>query len=160
MADISVVYTLTTPGPDITFNHTGIDMFNMLGGDDEYYITNAKGLDMPPLRTPMDNRPQTHGGLVHRFFKGPRHITIEGALMIRSTRIQDSIRTIRNDMEEELRTALESIIDADGTLSWTPQLTAGPDPRSLTVRCEIPLEFDGIELKTFLFGLVAANPDW
>lgn len=157
MPDLSVTYTLTTPGGTITFNDTGYDLFNQIGLDDEYYITDIQGLDGAPLRTPIDNAPQTHGGLVHPFFKGPRAVTIEGALMIRSTRVGNSMRLIRNQMEIDLLDALESIIDADGTLSWTP---AGQGGRSLTVRHNIPCEFRGIELKTFTFGLVAADPDW
>lgn len=161
MADVACVYTLNVPtATDVVFNDAGIDRFNMLGGPDEFYITDVKGLDGAPLRTPFDNRPQTDGGLVHPFFKGPRHVTVEGALMIRSTRIQDDIRKKRNDMEAQLIAALEDIQSADGTFSWTVQLTSGPDARSLTVRCEIPVEFTGIELKTFTFGLIAANPDW
>ena len=48
-------------------------------GPDEFYITDIKGLDSPPRRTPTDNAPQTHGGLVHPRLKGPRPITFEGA---------------------------------------------------------------------------------
>lgn len=157
MADVSVPYTLTTPANDIEFNNYGFDRFNEAGGPNEYYITDIQGLDGAPLRTPVDNAPQTHGGLVHPFFKGPRVITIEGALMIRSTRVGNAVRIIRNAMEADLFTALEAIIDADGTLAWTP---AGEGARSLTVRNNLPLEFRGIEVKTFTFGLIAANPDW
>src|SRR3989337_1851967 len=143
MADLSVQYTLTTPGGTILFNNSGIDSFNAYGAD-EYYISDIQGLDGAPIRAPVDNRPQTDGGLVHPFFKGPRRVTIEGALMIRSTRIMNSIRVLRNEMEEDLRVALESIEAADGTLAWTVQLSGGPDARSLTVRNEIPVEFRGI----------------
>lgn len=161
MADIAVQYDLVAPGPlTISFNDSQIDQFNLLGGPDEFYIANITGLDGAPLRTPVDNRPQTDGGLVHAFFKGPRRIAVEGALMIRSTRVQNAIRIIRNDMEASLIAALDAIKDADGTLSWTVQLSGGPDARSLTVRNEIPVEFSGIELKTFTFGLIAADPDW
>lgn len=161
MADLACIYTLNVPtATDIVFNDAQIDQFNMLSGPDEFYITNITGLDGAPIRAPVDNRPQTDGGLVHPFFKGPRRITFEGALMIRSTKIQDEIRIIRNDMEALLIAALEDIKDADGTLSWTVQLTGGPDARSLAVRNEIPVEFSGIELKTFTFGLIAADPDW
>lgn len=156
MADISVQYDLVTPGGTINFNDTGTDLFNDYGVD-EYYITDIQGLDGAPIRAPVDNRPQTHGGLVHPFFKGPRRITVEGALMIRSTRIGNAVRILRNQMEDDLFDALESILDVDGTLGWTP---AGGSARLLTVRNEIPLEFRGIELKTFTFGLIAANPDW
>lgn len=160
MADLASQYTLATPGGTILFNDYGDDKFNMYGPD-EFYITDIKGLDSPPRRTPTDNAPQTHGGLIHPRLKGPRPITIEGALMIRSTDIQDQIRVIRNDMEAELLAALDSIEDANGTLSWTVPLTSGDDARSLAVRVHIPdCEFSGIELKTFVFGLIAGNPDW
>lgn len=161
MPDLSVQYTLATPGDDIVFNNTGIDQFNLLGGPNEYYITDIQGLDGPPLRTPIDNAPQTHGGLVHPFLKGPRDVTIEGVLMIRSTRIQNDVREIRNQMEKNLREALDAIIGADGTLSWTVDYADdGPTAHSLTVRNNIRIEFRGIELKTFVFGLIAANPDY
>ena len=156
MADLSVPYVLTTPGGTITFNSTGTDDFNSYGSN-EYYITDGQGLDGSPIRAPIDNAPQADGGLVHNFWKGPRHIVIEGALIIRSTHVMNSIRALRNTMEEDLLDALESILQADGTLAWTP---AGMSARSLTVRYEVPLEFSGVELKTFVFGLVAANPDW
>lgn len=157
MPDLASRYDLTTPGTDIAFNDSGIDRFNQYGPD-EYYITDIQGLDGAPLRTPIDNRPQTDGGLVHPFFNGPRLITIEGALMVRSTTTQDQKRIIRNDMEADLISALDSIKDADGTLDWTVELTGGPDARTLIVRNNIPVEFRGIELKTFTFGLVAAVP--
>lgn len=156
MADFSVSYVLTTPGGTITFNSTGTDDFNVYGSN-EYYITDGQGLDAAPIRAPIDNAPQADGGLVHNFWKGPRHIVLEGALIIRSTHVQNTIRSLRNSMEAALLTALESILQADGTLAWTP---AGQGARSLTVRNEIPCEFSGIELKTFTFGLVAENPDW
>lgn len=158
MADLACQYTLTTPGGVILFNDYGDDRFNEFGPD-EYYISDIKGLDGAPLRTPQDNRPQTDGGLIHPFFKGPRHPTFEGSLMIRSTMIQDTKRLIRNQMEKDLREALESIEDVDGTLDWSVSYQIdGTIAHSLTVRCEVPVEFSGIELKTFAFGLVAANP--
>lgn len=156
MADIGVAYTLVTPGGTILFNNTGTDLFNVFGSD-EYYITDIQGLDGPPIRTPIDNAPQTHGGLVHPFFKGPRHVTVEGALMIRSSRVMNTIVTLRNTMEVNLLAALESILQADGTLSWTP---LGQSANSLTVRYEVPCEFRGVTLKTFAFGLVSADPDF
>ena len=160
MPDLASPYTLTTPGGTILFNNEGIDLFNMVGGPDEYYISDIQGLDGAPIRAPVDNRPQTHGGLVHPFFMGPRRVTIEGSLMIRSTRVQNTMRLIRNDMERNLRIALQSILQADGTLSWTVPRQAATDSFSLLVRNEIMVEFRGIELKTFVFGLIAADPDY
>ena len=151
MADIGVSYVLTTPGPDITFND---------GSPDQFYITEIRGLGAPALRTPIDNVPLGDGGLVHDFWKGPRHIGIEGIFLIQSTRNMNAIVVIRNDMEFLLTDALESILRADGTLSFTPQ---GEGNRTFTVRYEIGVEFthtDNYLTDAFTFGLVAGEPDW
>jgi hypothetical protein len=151
MADIAVVYTLTTPGGTITFND---------GGADQFYITEIQGLGSAPIRTPIDNAPQAHGGLVHDFWKAARNIVVEGVFLITSVPQGTQCQALRNDMEEDLRAALESILQADGTLAWTP---TGLTARSLTVRHSVPLECphqDNYLLRAFNFGLVAADPDW
>lgn len=160
MADLVCEYTLATPGGTVVLND------GLLGdGTDKYWVENITGLDGAPLRTPIDNRPQTHGGLVHRFFKGPRHPVFEGKLLVETVPIPSSdCQAVWNTMEAALLTALESILDgglAVGTLSWTP---AGQAARSLTdVQCEVPLDIRAIEnyhVRTFTFGLVAPDPDW
>ena len=151
MADVGVTYTLTTPGGTVTFND---------GLADQHYITEIRGLGSAALRTPIDNVPLGDGGLIHDFWKGPRHIGIEGIFLIQSTKIMNSIVVIRNDMEDELSDALESILRADGTLAYTPQ---GEGARTYPVRYEIPLEFthtDNYTVLAFSFGLVAGEPDW
>jgi hypothetical protein len=151
MADIGVQFVLDTPTTDITFNDDS---------EDQIYIVTASGLGMPTLRTPIDNVPFGDGGLVHDFWEGPRHILIDGIFLITSTHVMDDVVVIRNDFEDDLVTALTSIIRADGTLTWTPQ---GQSQRSLTVRCDVPVDFAheaNWTLETFAFGLVAANPDW
>lgn len=154
MPDIASVFTLTTPGTDITFNDGELGRGSL---DDMYWITAAPGLppDGAPRRAPVDNRPQTDGGLVHRFLKGPRQIAVEGAIIIQSTTVQDSIRVIRNQMEEALEEALDACYQADATLAWTP---AGQSPYSLTVRNNIEVKFEGVEFRTFTFGLIAGTP--
>ena len=151
MADVAVPYTLTTNGGNIDFND---------GGADQFYITEIQGLGSAPVRAPIDNAPQAHGGLVHDFWKGPRHIIVEGIFLITSVPQGTLCQAIRNDMEEDLRTALESCLQADGTFAWTP---LGQAARSLTVRHDVPLECphqDNYLLRAFNFGLVAADPDW
>jgi hypothetical protein len=151
VADVAVPFVLTTPGGTITFNDDSAD---------QHYITEIGGLGSAPVRAPIDNVPFGDGGIVHNFWKGPRHITIEGVWLITSTRIMNSIVVIRNDMEEDLRAALESTLQANGTLAWTPQ---GQAARSLTVRQEIAMDTRHIEnynLRSFTFGLVAGDPDW
>lgn len=151
MADVGVSHVLTTPALTVTFNSGSLDQF---------YITSIRGLGAPSLRTPMDNVPLGDGGLVHDFWKGPRHIQIEGIFLIQSTRVMNSIVVIRNNMEFDLTDALESILRADGTLAFTPQ---GESARTFTVRYEVGLEFTHIDnylTEAFSFGLVAAEPDW
>ena len=151
MADVGVSYVLTTPGPDITFNSGSLDQF---------YITEIRGLGAPSLRTPMDNVPLGDGGLIHDFWKGPRHIGVEGIFLIQSTRVMNSIVAIRNQMEFDLTDALESILRADGTFAFTPQ---GEGARTFTVRYEVGVEFshtDNYLTLAFTFGLVAEQPDW
>jgi hypothetical protein len=153
MADVAVLFTLTTPGGTILFNngslHTTTDL---------YWITEVGGLDGAPIRAPIDNRPLIDGGLVHNFFKGPRHVTVEGVIIVQSQPLGQACQTVRNTMENNLRVALESILQADGTLAWTP---TGLGARSLTVRHDVPLEYRHVEnylLLSFTFGLVAATP--
>jgi hypothetical protein len=124
---------------------------------------NIQGLDGSSIRSPVDNVPFGHGGIVHTFWKGPRHIVFEGVLVTESVGFPsfgDACRQVQNEMEADLITALESILGADGTLAWTP---LGEAARSLTVRHDVTLEFSAIEnyaLKQFTLGLVAADPDW
>jgi hypothetical protein len=158
MADLCCEYLLETDDGDITFNEG--DLFD---DGDKYWITNITGLDQAPLRTPQDFVPFGDGGLVYNFWKGSRHPVFEGVLITGSegfASLGQAVTIVQNTLEEDLITALESIIRADGTLSWTP---TGGSPRSLTVRSEVPVEFtatDDYLMKHFVFGLVAANPDW
>lgn len=158
MADLATLYTLATPGGTILFNNG-----DLKDGTDKYWIQNIQGLDQAPLRTPQDNVPFGDGGIVHDFWKGPRHVVLEGVLVTESVgwpSTGDACVQRQNEMEEDLIDALESIIRADGTLSWTP---LGLAARSLTVRSEVPVEFspgENFVLKNFTFGLVAADPAW
>lgn len=160
MSDLGTTYTLTTPGaaPDIVFNNGDFG-----DGQDKYWIQNISGLDGPPIRAPIDNKPFGDGGILHTFRKGPRHVVVEGVLVTESVgwpSSGDACRQQQNEMEEDLIDALDAIMAADGTFAWTP---LGLSSRSLTVRHDVTVEFVSIEnfiLKQFTFGLVAADPNW
>lgn len=158
MADNAAVYTLTTPSTDITFNDG-----DLRDGTDKYWIQIIHGLEGAPLRTPIDNSPQSDGGMVHPFFRGPRPVVIEGVFVTESVGFPgggDACNQLQNEMEDDLLDALEAIVAADGTLAWTP---AGLGARSLTVRCNQPLETtpgENYAIRNFVFGLIASNPDW
>jgi hypothetical protein len=155
MADVGVQYVLTTPGPTITFNQF-TDPFT---GQDQYYITEIRGLAAPALRTPFDSVPLGDGGLIHDFWFGPRHIGVEGTILVQSTEVMDDIVLARNQMEKDLTDALNSILRADGTFAFTPN---GQAAVSYTVRYEVALEFvhsnNYLQLD-FSFGLIAGNPN-
>lgn len=155
MADVGAIHTLATPAGNIVFNNGTLHT-----SDDLYWIQEIDGLDGAPLRVPVDPRPLTHGGLVHNIWKGPRVFSIEGVILIQSHPLGDLCREARNGMEDDLTTALESILDADGTWSWTP---IGLGARSLTVRSNEKVDYKHAEdyhLLNFTFGLIAANPAW
>jgi hypothetical protein len=146
MAEISIVYTLTTPGGTVQFNT----------GTNRYRLSKVQGLDGAPIRSTIDNVPQGHGGLLHTFFLGPREITMEGMLILDTVYGSEALHVeARNDMEDALLTALYSIQSADGTLTWT---RTGGSGKTAIVRNDVPCEFDGGWIKSFVFGLVAANP--
>lgn len=129
MPDVASVYTLTTPGPDISFND-----FELFSDEDGYWLNDVTGLDDPELRVPRFNKPVTHGSrLLDGFFAG---LTpgLTGEYVIQSTRVMDEIREIRNTMRRNLRDALRSIIDADGTLAWVEPVVGDTISCSLTVR--------------------------
>jgi hypothetical protein len=154
MADIVVPYTLTTPGPDITFNNGSLG-----DGTDKYWLTSIQGLDGPVIRAPVDPVPFGDGGIVHNFWKGPRRPILEGMLLIESSTNQGDCQELRNDLAFNLRDALDSIIQVSGTLSWTP---TGQAAESLTVYNEVGLEIrysDNYTVSTFSFGLVSEAAD-
>lgn len=130
---------------------TSVD-FNASDADGFCCTAETTGLDQAPIRATVEDRAQTHGGIVHDAKKGPRRITIVAQYLMNTTSIDD-----RDDAIEELIALLDSLLDTDGTLTQT---TPGGD-RTLTVRAEINLvSSGGPQAKQVLFGLVAADPDW
>ena len=150
MAEYSGTHSLVTPGGTITFNASSGDTY-------EHDPDDCAGLDMAPLRTPIDQAPQTDGGLVFPFLFDARHVTLGGWMLVRSSGTEPGYSTARNTLEDNLRTALTSIIRADGQYRWTE---SGMSQRTLVVRCDIPVAFTGMHAKRYAFGLVAANPTW
>lgn len=151
MADIAATYVMTAPGGTVTFN---------AGGADQFYIQALPGFDSPQLRTPVDPVPFGDGAIVHDFWKGARQWTVEGVFLITSTLNQDGILTIRNQMEEDLQDALDSMLQANATWAWTP---FGGSARTLNVRWSGMLECphdQNFLLRAFQFGLIAGSPDW
>lgn len=130
--------TLTTASHTILFNQaTGDTYLND--------PTQCAGLDAAPIRSTVDQKPQTSGGIIHPSFYDARHITMAGTLFNRTGTV-----AARTTLESNLLVALDDCLNTDATLTWSGH--------SLTVRYEIAAVFSGSYLKTYVFGLVAANP--
>lgn len=155
MADYSTTYSLATAGGTVLFNNGDLRTL-----DDLYWIQNIRGLDSPSIRAPIDDAPQAHGAIIHNFWKGARHVGFEGVLLVQSVPTGSACQAALNVMEAALRAALESILQTNGTLTWTP---LGEGGNSLSVRYEVPLEInpsDNYATRSFTFGLVAGSPDY
>lgn len=154
MADVSTQYSLATGGGTITFNAGSLG-----DGTDKYWLTSVTGLDGPAIRAPIDLVPFGDGGIIHTFWKGPRHPVFDGMLLIESSRSQTDCMMLRNDLVAALETALDSIITAAGTLTWTP---AGQSALSLPVFNEVGFSVnysDNYAVANFTFGLVSADAE-
>lgn len=154
MADVACPYTLTTGSGTINFND---------GSTQQFYIQSVQGLGTAPMRMPIDDVGYGDGQIGYNWWKSGRHVSIEGIFLVTNGICGPALVAIWNDMEEDLRAALQSISGlqtATGTLAWTPQ---GLSSRSLTVRHDVPLECPPDQnylLRAFTFGLFAESPDW
>lgn len=154
MADLSTPYVLTTSGGNVTFNDGALG-----DGTDKYWLTDINGLDGPAIRAPVDPVPFGDGGLIYTFRKGPRHVVMDGMLLIESSISQADCQTLRNDLVADLADALDAILTSAGTLTWTP---AGQSGLSLAVFYEVGLSVtysDNYAVANFSFGLVSATAD-
>lgn len=153
--DLNCTYTLTTPGGTITFNNGDLH-----DGTDKFWIQTIDGLDWPTIRAPIDQVPFGDGSIVHTFWLAGREPVLDGVLLVESVPfVTEDCVEILNEMEDDLRTAIESIVAADGTLAWTP---AGQSAKSLTVRHhgQPRLDIRPIEnyaLRQFTFGLISES---
>jgi hypothetical protein len=155
MPDVACPYTLTASGGTINFND---------GSAMQFYIQGITGLGTTPIRAPIDDVPYGDGSIGHNFWKGGRHISIEGVFLVDPAICGPVLVTAWNTMEEQLRVALQSIAaltTATGTLVWTP--TGAAASNTLIVRHDVPLECppdQNFTIRNFSFGLFAAIPDW
>lgn len=149
MAEYNAPATLSSAGGTVTFNDS-------TGDTGLHDADNCNGLDMPTIRATVDNKPQAPGGIWQPFLLGPRRVVLAGEIIIRSAGDEAGYLAAIAEWEEDLRAALEGTLDDDdATYSWTPR---DGDPRTITVRCEVPLVVTGKIVKRYQFGLVAIDP--
>lgn len=135
----SAAITLTTGGPDISFNAASGDL---------YYLDPEKCSIATALRVTADDAPRTAGAVLFDILKGPIRLTVSGLLIP-----SDESTSQRNVMAQNLEDACDAMLAADAT--WTH-----PTWGALTVRCETYVGFSGPWRKEFVLGLLAASPSW
>lgn len=154
MADYCCVYTYG----GVTIN--AADPANTLIIGDDGDIT---GLDGAPIRAEIDDQGQSDGGLVHPKFYAARIITFSGEVLIRSVGFEDTTAYITaiNTLEAAVVTALQSQLNTETSLSWTP---TGLSARSIACTYGTSggeIQFSGAMLpgeRKFTFTLVADEP--
>lgn len=122
-------------------------------------IYDIQGLDGPVLRVTTDDRPQRPGVIIHPTQYGARLPAVSGRIVPNS--LGQGIV-----LQDRIRAAADSLLQADGRYCWTP---TGQTERFLTVRMNSELlmdhdnpfrnQTDGVAIiKQFSFPLIAADP--
>ncbi len=177
--DIGIPMTILTPNKEIVFNDLSGDAVGLAGtatptwpaglpAGNGYTISYIAGGDAAQVRNPVDNRPHAHGGIVHRFRRGAKVMTIQGLVVATSP-------TYRTLLDDALHDHLTQILqtdsfeddNADARLFWTP---AGKATRFQAVHLYEALSILGTAgspggggvnaaPKQFSFGLVSGRPE-
>lgn len=152
MADLCCEYTFA--GVVINNDTPGADRL-ILGAD------GIAGLDGAPIRSQVDNKGQTEGGIVHQKFLAARVIVFKGFCQVQSVEpaMNSAYYSALNVLEAAVVTALEGALNSASALTWTP---TGGSGKTITCSYGVPgqeIQFGGTMLeKTFTFALIAADP--
>lgn len=142
MAEYSAVATLSTPGPDITFN----DPATSVGFHDPDM---CDGLDkIPPGRAVTEERSRTDGGIAYPRLYGPRLVVLGGWC-------KASTVLAREQFLDQLWDALAQIRSTGGTYTWA----ASTGTKTLTnVWWDGTGKSLGRYLKKYQFTLMCPDP--
>ena len=147
MAEVAIPYTLETPAGDIEF---------VLDGDG-LRLYDIAGMDGAAVRSAVENIPQGDGAILFEFFRGARFPVLSGIIKYTSSGVPATDYVNRRVAEDELRARTNSILNAYGTLRFTPH---GASERQLQVRLLDTLQIRSQEgiLKEFQIALIADDP--
>lgn len=129
--------TLTTAGPDLTFNAASGDL---------WFLDPAQCAWTPDVRLTVDDAPRSPGAIIFPPLKGAGHLRLGGRLLPATDTAAG-----RDTMAATMRAAADALMGADGTYTH-------PDRGSLTVRLEVYPGFGGAFRKEFVIVLIAADP--
>lgn len=144
--------------PDFTINDSGDGVDRLVLASD-----GIVGLDGAPVRRQVDPKGQIDGGIVHPGLFGPRVVTWRGGVNIQSVdwELTTEYLTAINTLQQTVIESLESILNADWVLTWTP---TGLSAVNLNLRyCAGPggeIQFGGSMLAmTWQFTTISDDPE-
>lgn len=150
MAQLSYsdITTIVSGGGTITCNG---------GAADSLWIDpmRSTGLGGRRVRAPIDNKGQTHGYILHDFFREGMHVVLAGLIDIRSASTPAGYMTARDALIVVVQTVLDAMHQATGAVNFG---SGG----SLTVKNDTGYDFPraserGPTAVGFVFGLVTAT---
>lgn len=154
---LSTVVGPIWPGPNVAPDSAFVAGLPNGNGYLMQFITGSHGA---PIRNPVDIRPHKHGGIVHKFYAGPKYVTFTGLV------IGDTPK-IRRALYDYLSGWLHGAMQADSQFFFTPP---GAGTRVTTARLYDAVDIQGPSglpgdspsgiagPKQFVFELVMANP--
>lgn len=146
------------------YDYAGIQINDTTESTDRLVIDqrgSIVGLDGAPIRSQVDPRGQTHGGIVHPKLFAARIVTFTGWVDIRTVvdRQTAEYREALMTLQAAVIAALEAQLNTPATLAWTPE---GQGAKSLSASYGTPggeIKFEGPMIDcSFSFSLIAADP--
>lgn len=151
MADLCAIYTLTTPAGNLTINDDTADDFFAIDEDGA-----IDGLDEPETRPVVKPRPQTDGQYIGPTFMAGFSPVFNGLCVVRSADPygdQVAYRAAMRALEDDMKTKLRSLAQADGTLTWETYTL--PNCRYVQ-----RVAFSGTMIRhRFMFGIASTSAD-
>ena len=150
MADLCCTYTYA--GLTLNPAQVGEEPAAGLYLDEEDGVT---GLDGAPIRSQIDPKGQTDGGIVHTKRFAHRIIVFKGFFLTsedtRDVRLTEEYRDELLDLQDAARSALEGQLNSESSLAWTPANDGGGRSISCTY---------GIEGGEWKVGGTMVDPTW
>ena len=144
MAEYGASATLSSPGPDITFNSGGPSPAT--GYHDAGMCSGLEKLGQ--VRSVNENRPRTDGGIIYPKLLAPRQVTLGGWVYCTSV-------AAREAWLEDLADVLDNLRTGGGTYVW---VGAGGTYTLSGVYFDGAFEAPGGRIKKYQFSLVADPP--
>jgi len=155
------------PGPGVVpasvsagWNATGLPAGN------GYLMQFASGMHGGAVRNPVDNRPHKHGGIIHKFYSGPKYFTLQGLVVGDTPEIRQVLYDylagwVFSAMQTDCRfffkppgqaTRFKTVRNYDATEIVGPQGTAGASPDNIAAPKEYTAQFVSVNPFSYTYS--------